>query len=428
MLPGPRIIVIDDNLTHLQQLAEGLGVDGIGCLQVYFTGDPDVVRNCPQVRVIFADLHLNDSAANTDNAAHFALIGSLLENRIVPAGPYVLILWTRYAKQAEALKAYLERLETVPKPFAVKALDKNIHLKDDKVVDAAKLIAEIKSVLDGQPQIAALFNWEERVYEAAANTVSELATLALRGKSPDQREASLARLLALLAVASVGKNNVEQDRFRAVNGALLPILADRISVLKLRPKDGTVWQNAFPLAAEDERVSTDDAASLNSLLHLSTQNDIGQSSEPGAVIAFREDLIGQSFLSQFGFAEAALASEQFYCNEYVEDPARFRWMLVQIQAACDYAQRKPGTIPFALALELPTAQVKRGTKAQALWSSPPFRIDNRTAQLHVHSCFQVHLPASRLAEIQSLYRIREQLLRDLTFKVQSHCMRPGITS
>ena len=116
MLPGPRIIIIDDELKHLQGLAEGLSGDGIGCLQILFTGDPGIVKRCPHVRVIFADLHLNASGATTSHESHFATIGGLLEENIAPNGPYVIILWTRYPEQAEALKTCLEQLRNVPKP------------------------------------------------------------------------------------------------------------------------------------------------------------------------------------------------------------------------------------------------------------------------------------------------------------------------
>jgi CheY-like chemotaxis protein len=427
MLPSPRIIVIDDNSEHLRVLAEGLGVDGIGCLQIHFTGDPAVVKSCPQARVIFADLHLNDSGATSEHASHFAMIGGLLEEKIAPAGPYVLILWTRYPDQADGLKAYLERLERVPKPFAVKALDKQVHLKDDKVADPAALITAIKTVLDAQPQIAALFNWEERVYEAAANTVSALTTLAVHNKAEVERDSSLAKLLRHLAIESVGQGHVDEDRFRAVNGALLPILADRISVLKLLDKDSETWQKAFSLDGGKEDMTSDEAASLNSLLHFSTANDVGRASEPGAVIQFTPAMVNKTFSSQFGYEDTALADTQFYCNGFARDDVRYKWMLVQIQAACDYAQHKPGTIPFALALELPFESARK-SKLQALWCSPPFKIAERICQLNAHACFQVHLTAEQLGAVEPSYRIRDQLLRDLTYRLHAHGMRPGTIS
>src|SRR5262245_47201240 len=100
-LPAPRIIVIDDNPDHLRGLTVGLNSHGVACLPIHFTGDDSGVPRCPQVRIVFADLHLNEAGAATDNARHFTVIGGLLEETVVPAGPYAVVLWTRYADQAD---------------------------------------------------------------------------------------------------------------------------------------------------------------------------------------------------------------------------------------------------------------------------------------------------------------------------------------
>ena len=37
----------------------------------------------------FCDFHLNESGATNDHTSHFAMIGGLLQEKIVPIGPYV---------------------------------------------------------------------------------------------------------------------------------------------------------------------------------------------------------------------------------------------------------------------------------------------------------------------------------------------------
>lgn len=175
MLPSPRMIAIDDNSEHLKGIANGLAAQGAACLPILFKGNPAEVKECRYVRVIFADLHLNDSGTNTPEQ-HFSLIGGLLQENLKPCGPYLIILWTRFADQAAALQKFLvERLTSVPKPLGVFPLDKNDHLSPDGTVqDIDKLMAAIGAILNHQNQIAALFNWEERVLGAAAETVAAI--------------------------------------------------------------------------------------------------------------------------------------------------------------------------------------------------------------------------------------------------------------
>ena len=153
---------------------------GLACLSFHFTGDREGIRSCPHVRVIFADLHLNEGSAGTEDAQHFSLIGGLIQDTIKPSGPYVLILWTKYSDKADNLRRFLdERLETTPGPLAVKAIDKMLHLEPNgNIQSTEKLVAEITSLLDKEPQVAALLNWEERVLDATANTVSSIFDLA----------------------------------------------------------------------------------------------------------------------------------------------------------------------------------------------------------------------------------------------------------
>ena len=64
-----------------------------------------------------------------------------------------------------------ERLEGVPKPLAVKAIDKTPYLNNGDLKAPDKLVEEIERVFHQQPQIAVILNWEKRVSDATADTV-----------------------------------------------------------------------------------------------------------------------------------------------------------------------------------------------------------------------------------------------------------------
>jgi hypothetical protein len=429
MLPAPRILAIDDDPKHLEGLARGLNQYGAACLQVHFTGDGDV-RACPYVRVIFADLHLNEGGAGDNDARHFTMIGSLIEQKIVPAGPYLVVLWTRFADKAGALRDFLEaRLQGVAKPVTVVALDKNLHLDltNGELKSVTELVGAIESLVRSHAEIAALLNWEERVLGAAAETVSSVVGIAAAVAQPDQRASELRRLLACLGAEAVGDDHVQRDRFRAVNEALIPILADRVARLKGSPDADELWKTAL----QDQfpgPLSTAEAAKLNRFLHIADSAPGEKGGERGAVIELPGTYSGGSFTDYFGKAQSETAIDQFACTAYVDADARFRWVLVQVQAACDYAQVQPGPLPYFLGLEIEAAALTGKSAPAAVWTSPAYEFGATMKVLRVSARFHVSLSVAVAEQCAQLYRIREQLLNDLIYRHHGYGARPGTIS
>lgn len=149
MSQAPRVVVLDDEKNHLDRLSEEIRQFNIPFLPLHFTGQKADIPACPNVRVIFADLHLVGGIAS-DHMKDFSVVGSLIEDAIKPTGPYLILLWTRYPDQAPALKTFLERLQGVTKPVDVLPLSKNKHLdRDDSVKSEAALIGAIESLASG---------------------------------------------------------------------------------------------------------------------------------------------------------------------------------------------------------------------------------------------------------------------------------------
>ena len=423
----PRIVAIDDEQEDLESLVKGLNQMGLACLSFHFSGDTEGIRSCPHVRVIFADLHLNEGGASTDNAQHFSLIGGLIQHTIKPVGPYVLILWTKYADQADDLRSFLdERLGNAPKPLVVKAIDKMLHLQPGgNVKSTEKLVTEIARLFDQQPQIAALLDWEERVLGATANAVSSIFDLAEEQNRGDEAGS----LLAHLAVGAVGEKHVEQDRFHAVNEALLPILTDQIGTMRTEDENKITWQRAFKASDVGNALSLEAAAKLNRLIHVAPSRERNEGARRGGVIAVPDVFSGEEFERQFNIGQGETVLKQFFCKGFQEEDERFRWVLVQCQAACDYAQNQPGTLPYYLGIEVPQACIPKDRKPPAaLWISPPFESENSILQLHVNARFHVSLSPTASKKAEPLYRLREQLLNDLIYQVHGYGARPGMLS
>ena len=426
MFPSPRVIVIDDERAHLDGLVSGLNRRGVASLPILFTEEPQFPP-CPDVRVIFADLHLGQGGLSSDHTTDFSTINSLLEDYVKPAGPYFILLWTQYPEQAPKLRAFLkERLKGVTKPFDVVPLSKADHIDENgNVKDPEKLVAAIESAASRLPQVGALFDWERRVHEATGSTVSSLLELAA-AEEVALRLHKLKQILAKLGIEAVGKQHVDRHRFRAVNEALLPILADRIADLQSTESGNEIWKEAFGSEDGAAGLAEGDTARLNRLVHVADPG-AANGAERGVVIPLQEEL-RKNFSGIFDIDEAVAANNQFRCENFTPHDDRFRWMLVQCRAACDHAQSQPGPLPFYLGLDFPTANKSRNKPTAAVWTSPEFEFDGEVRLLRVSARFPISLTSAAVQGVDPTYRLREQLLNDLIYHLHTHGARPGMIS
>lgn len=427
MLGSPRIVAIDDQEEHLAGLADCLNRNGVACLRIRYTGDSTEIKPCPDVRVIFADLQLVPGP-RSDHLADFAGIGSLLEGTIKPTGPYFIVLWTQYPNQASGLLEFLtERLGPgVTKPYDVRSLPKSRHIDRHGNIGGDKLMEEVADIARDLPQLGALFDWEGRVLRASGRTVSSILDVASTGAAGERSE-RLSEILGHLGVEAVGRDHVERDRFRAVNDALHPILGDRISKTGVNDDDDELWRAALEIPDRSGALAVEDAAKLNRLVHIADPGNT-PSTARGAVVPL-PDSRRPNFQDQFGIVETEAAGKRFRCKDFDPDSSSFRWVLVQCQAACDFAQSNPGSLPYYLGLDFPEKhRATSGNPPKSTWRGPVFELQGEIRRLRVSAGFPVALLTSELQGIEPLYRLREQMLNDLVYHLHSHGARPGMMS
>lgn len=426
MLGSPRIVAIDDDEAHLAGLANGLGRSGAACVQIHYPGDLTGFRTCPDVRIVFADLHL-EAGTLSEPEKNFNIIAGILESTIQPSGPYFIILWTQSPDQDQALFRYLdERLNPgVTKPFAVRRLPKVDHIDNEgEIKDQNKLMEAIRDIIGMSPQVGAIVEWESQVLEAAGRTVSSIVNLT-SGREGRERAAGVGRILGRLAVNAVGKENVNRNRFRAVNEVLLPILADRVAKMPSGEINEQLWEAALTIPERRTMKSVEHAARLNRLLHIADAEGVG-ATERGVVIPLLRRY-RKRFKHYFSKTEQDVAPQLFGCKDFDPSNSRFRWVLVQCLAACDHVQGNPGTVPFYLGLDFPVGS-RSSRKVASTWYSPVFELDSKLRCLRVNAGCPVSLPSGMLRDITPLYRLREQALNDLVYHVHVHGARPGMIS
>ena len=429
MLDSSRIVAFDNEKDHLDALIRGINGTGTACLGYRYTGDLDDMNvvSCPYVRVIFFDLNMVDLATPSDFLQHYSNIGELL-GRIAPKGPYLIVLWTHYEDRVNELQEFLDkRLENVSKPFSVKALPKDKYIDEDGTIKCVNdLVRGIRYTFLESPALAALSDWEGKVLSAAAETLASVTMLGNTSKRSEQQQRDIPRLIAVMSRAAAGQDNVAANPSRAISEALLPVLADHVSSSLAQHDDSTLWKRV--LEGTTARICEKEAARLNSAMHFGM--DIGklQGAERGAVVPLDSVLttLGLSFKELFGMGEGKASKEQFRCKGFKRNVTQ--WVLVQAQAACDYAQRQPGPLPFYLGIDMPKSASASKSPPDAVWKSPYFDMDGEVRELRVSARFHLSLTVQRAQGMQPIYRLREQILGTLIHRLHSYGSRPGAIS
>lgn len=432
--PAPKIVVVDNDRGDLEVLTGALSQCNVTYRAVLYPDDIQSMEPNSHVRIMFFDFNLREGTLGADISRHYEDIGGLIGEGIRPNGPYFVVLWTVHDDQAVSLFEYLNAyLSECPKPLAVLPLKKTDLLMGQS--GRNRLIEALEQKIASTPEIAALLAWEAKVMEATGETVADVARLAREACGHNDVSTGLSMLLCALAVGAVGKDNVSRGRFRAVNRALVPILADRMSTLGIMAEQGddtefgSLWKDALG-GCDGRNLAKEVVASLNGVSLIATGTGEHPSAR-GVVIRLKDVFDVNKFRRMFDVEPDTAAETQFGCPRFGElENASHQWVLIQAQAACDEAQRRPGPIPFYLGLEVPIDRAGNRKAPQACWRSPVFRLTGDAADriLHVNVRFGIFVRRQELRAVQPMYRLRAPLLGDLSHHIHSYGARPGIIS
>lgn len=427
MFTPARFIVVDNEPTHMEAICAAMQALGTPCLGIHYKGPALDPAHFQGVRVLLLDLHLISGAAATDDKAHFGLIASLLEDNLhEDGGPFVIILWTQHPQKAAELKVFLDERLGKPhaRPLAVIPMDKAKYIPATQtaVSDPAKLRDDLDELVLSNPQIRAILSWEAEVHAAASRTLASLLRLVPDAdRGTDKFSEALDRMLSLLAKAAVGEENVERDVRGAINAVLTPIVSDRLHAMN-DESTTALWNAAVTKYGEKVALGDDAAAAVNHMLHVEATGSLPTSW--GAVVECPPDwLANEVFAAKFGATFKQVYEKNFKLSD--ADIGACRPVLIRIGAACDYAQRKPGPIPYVFGIEVPLSRYPKSKLPEAVWTSPKFKLAGGVGQILASCLLLIALPEQEAGKLSIAYRFREQLLMELISKVSAHLARPG---
>ncbi|MFT2815557.1 hypothetical protein [Leifsonia sp. A12D58] len=449
MFTPPRFVVVDDNAKHAHAIAACIQELGSACATVIYSLEKDVpVAAFLGARVVFMDLQLMDRA-HGDFKRHYAEIQRILSQVINPVGgPYMLVLWTEVPERADELRGYLEEhlyaKSPHTRPLSLLALSKNDYIDSstESATNSAELGNRIRIDMAEATAVAALLQWESDVLHA---TNGVLQTVISAASTASGGPVEVSAVLKRIAIDAVGESQALADPESAVHIAMLPLLHDQIQDTASRAGSVDVWNNAYEGAPEPlPKLSREKAAKLNSHLHLqlATNGDVTPTSW-GALSSLEPD---------FSWADFGFDGAKQFVEKVVQKQVQTQWLdnvvdmeiddsntrrvrvgQVRIGAACDFAQKAHGPIPFVLAAFIPVRKDHAAKKPvladrSTAWMSPLMDIGEwGRGHLFVDPRFSRTRGHQQAQQFTPVARIREQLLIELISTVSHHGARPGIT-
>ncbi|WP_223478077.1 hypothetical protein [Oricola indica] len=448
-----RVVIIDDNLTHIDGLLNALRSHQIDAHAVHFKEETGVDGlNFPGMRVLFIDLHLVTGAGvGAGGNNDFAVLASILDQIVdVDSGPYILILWTQHPDQFEGLNAYLDQLQdnsldVRKKPVATFSLRKGdyINVVSGDVLPDSNLPNDVMERMTANPQMKALFSWEADVSAAMDATLRSIIDLV----PGDQRTTedfgpALGKVLFRLSQAGAGKDRAFEDPRSSVNRVLVPVLADRISEHDPEGASSEYWNEAL---VEDPARSAPVAvqAAINSAIHVSSATSVH--SKPirpvdlGAVVDLPFEPTDENLIASFGINSELIRSNKLFGVENDAEWENCRLVLVQVGASCDHAQPNDGPLMYLLGIEWPFTEgagdhnlrENKSIKKKLLECRTPTLLVGdppRPGKISVFLNLGMAATREEAEGWHARYRFRDELISYITQEYARHISRPGIVS
>jgi len=434
MFSKPRYIVIDNEKDQLVPLVTALQSMGVGCVGYLYDPAAELPDGCLDgVRILFIDLHLT-TETGTPNSAN-ALLTALLEDYIKPSnGPYLLVLWTKHPDETEAFREYVEA-NIDPKfcPLEILGLAKNTFLVPDSAEDKPDLRLEIERIVKMNPQLNALINWEHAVLAAAGNTLAEINSLIpSEVRSIDERCQQFDAVLSVLAREAAGHDAVNDIR-AAINGALAPLISDRVTNLTAGESTKEIWNSAVTKVSDHSvQLSSSDRSKLNSLVHIAMPStETIAPHDWGAMICPPNDFFEDDNLeAQFEYNKDTLLSNIFGIKDNKikrKTLENGRFCFLRIGAVCDARQKRKGPVPLALTLIVPNKGfVNSKTLPAGQYEIEGLQLLGKAEpQKAIISRLEIHLIRDHLKDWEVLFRLRDQIMLEVNSYRANHLARPG---
>jgi hypothetical protein len=442
-LQTARVCIIDDEADEYVNLIHALSRIGLGCLHIEGTKEEDLPKTALSgLRLVFLDMQLGTTGDENQITAHTAKVFS----RVVAhdGGPVLVIVWTKHNHFVEAFKSRLfEKWPGYLGRLVFTRMDKPSPKSD---IDPLKLEATIREQLEKNYPLDLVWQWEQSVHDAATDTTSALAQLAVKraGVAVADDEPTMANkvrtafkfLLRVMLDASAGRNAREESALRDLLSGLATIHADR-----LEHNSTAGVASSAPLLLKDKRpeLTPAECCAVNAMLLVAPTDTDVTSLCPGSLFTFTDV---ESFKNTFGqewikIAEKAFDSNTTKPGERSELLKVCCPVLAEVSADCDYAQRKRPVARIVTGLLVPAELANKLEDEEKLSGAAYLRqgialtLQNPPGDwlpIYVGQFAFSISPPTVPGFLQPIGRLRSGPLTELRLWLAAHSTRPGYLS
>jgi len=460
-------VLIDDKEDELYEILTCISAAGIPCIPIHYrneagnkTGIDHIDLKNVKPRVIITDLNLTE--AGSLNAK--ALVGPIAKvlKPITDFGPYILLFWS---KNEQLVRDVVEQLTVRFHSDVNLPVFWDVISKSEYKNEPLKLKSKIETLIKGNPLFNALSDWESRITLAAQRTSNALYELTT---PPDYEPANKTQLhqeqfmkaLALLGNEAIGIKNAAEMPSLAVDLGLSPLLQDQLHISNI---DKNLWGTAIPALGKRQQLDDSIKSALNTYCHIEEVNSDFPKDCRGVFVNIKNENLEiteklHKLEDRLGNDLESIIHEEFIsrskCGKSSSDAKAFRKEaidsiklgFVELSAACDQAQRKTKLHQYLLAALIPEKYSEltqfKNSKGEVqdyshigIYRLPKILIGNEIYILKLSFKYQIGTKVSSSVSGRNyknswfgepLFRLKDQILSDISFKCAQYSSRPGI--
>jgi len=424
-----KIIAVDNDQEELDRIEECFKDLRIACFPLLYSSGDELKSKFKGIRLAFFDVNL--SAGNPTNDPMLCSIISDALKKILAYdnGPYALIFWSLHASKLDIIKRYIETREkgNIPSPLLVDTIDKV------RFTDTDDFKRELERILSHQT-LNLIFDYENKAMQAASRTINTLFDLVPRGndswgESVDF-ETNFDKVFSKIAVEATGKKYATDNPKLSIQEGLSPILVHNLHNQLLT----TDWDVKLTQISTAEFPANFNRGVLNSAYHIDTVGAYGKDTR-GAVV---KSELGEDYRRFLGENEQTIKNSMF----------KFKWdnpsaaqqgqitgilskcdlVLLEISAACDYAQNNSRIYKYILGIECPVdiEEVIQKKDGDYLYTTPHFFLNDEKQfilKFNFRYIVGLHPSDDRLGAV--MYRLNNNIIDLIGNKYSSYVSRIG---